>query len=101
MQLHQILGAGYVAIGMLLIGGGALVARWLVALIAEATARAVPTRGRHLARAGANLLGLSLILIGVAALVGPRWLIYPLATLLMALLIYLPVRLARLGDARN
>lgn len=101
IEIHQLFGAGCVVIGVLMAAGGAAVACWLIALVTELTARPIPARGHDLARAGTNLLGLSYILMGVAALLGWRWLIIPLAALLIAELIYLPVRLVRLSSTRT
>jgi hypothetical protein len=101
IQSHQLFGAGCVVIGVLITSGGALVACWLIAFVTELTDRPIPARGHDLARAGLILLGLSYILMGIATLFGWHWLIVPLAVLLIAELIYLPVRLVRLSGAQT
>ncbi|MFN8538962.1 MAG: hypothetical protein U0232_15995 [Thermomicrobiales bacterium] len=100
MDAHAVFGSGCVLLGLALAWRHREVARSLAAFVTEVTARQVSAHGRALARAGVRLLGMANMLLGAAMLFGIWHLIVPLATVLVAALVYLLVSLVRLSSVR-
>lgn len=100
MDAHTVFGSGCVLLGVALAWRYHEVARALAAFVAEVTAGPVTPQGQALARAGTRFLGMASMLLGAAMLFGIWHLIVPLATILIAALVYLLVRLARLSSVR-